>query len=70
MRYNWLDWTAITLVIIGAINWLLVGLFNFNLVTFLFGAVPALVTIVYILVGLGGLYLIYTVSRMSREVPA
>lgn len=68
MHYNWLDWTAFVLVIIGAINWLLVGLFGFNLVTALFGAVPALVAIIYVLVGLAGLFLIYTISRTSREV--
>lgn len=43
------------LVLVGALNWALVGLFDFNLVTFLFGSVPMLVTIVYILVGLSAL---------------
>lgn len=69
MRYNWLDWIAIVLVIVGALNWGLVGLFNFNLVTALFGAVPALVSIIYILVGLAGLYLIYMVARQSQVEP-
>ena len=69
MRFNWLDWVSIVLVIIGALNWGLVGLFNFNLVTFIFGGVPVLVSIIYILVGLAGLYMIYTVSR-TREVRA
>ncbi|MGE5620548.1 MAG: DUF378 domain-containing protein [Sphingomonadaceae bacterium] len=68
MRYGWLDWTAIVLVIIGAINWGLIGLFGFNLVEALFGWAPALVSIIYVLVGLAGLYLIYTVSRTSRVV--
>lgn len=69
VRFNTLDWIAIVLVIVGAINWGLVGLFGFNLVSALFGGVPALESIIYVLVGLAGLYMIYTVSRESR-VPA
>jgi len=45
-------------VIIGAINWGLVGLFEFNLVAAIFGEVPVIERIVYILVGLAGLYAI------------
>ena len=70
MRYNWLDWVAIVLVIIGAINWGLVGLFNFNLENALFGGVPTLEAIIYILVGLAGLYMIYMVARRTQERPA
>ncbi|MCX6705737.1 MAG: DUF378 domain-containing protein [Candidatus Woesebacteria bacterium] len=46
-------------VVIGAANWGLVGLFNFNLVTFLLGNWPILVTVVYILVGAAGFWGIY-----------
>lgn len=48
-----LSWVLVT---VGALNWGLVGLANINLVELLFGAWPALVQIVYILVGLSGLY--------------
>ncbi|MBI2031532.1 MAG: DUF378 domain-containing protein [Candidatus Levybacteria bacterium] len=51
---------SFTLVIIGALNWGLLGLFNFNLVTALLGSVPSLEQIVYILVGLSALYLVFT----------
>ena len=34
---KWFDNTALTIVIIGAVNWLLVGIFRFDLVAFLFG---------------------------------
>lgn len=51
-----LNYIALTLIIIGAINWLLVGLFGFNLVTFLFGSMTLLSRIVYILVGISGLW--------------
>ena len=33
---KWFDYTALTLVIIGAVNWLLIGIFRFDLVAFLF----------------------------------
>ena len=46
---------ALTLVIIGALNWLLIGLFNFDLVATLFGTMSALSRIIYSLVGISGL---------------
>lgn len=46
------------LVIIGALNWGLIGLLDLNLVNNLLGASPILERVVYILVGLSGLYLI------------
>lgn len=60
--------TALTLVIIGALNWLLVGLFQWDLVTALFGgdvhrASSGLSRIVYTLVGLSGLYCIGLLFR-------
>ena len=45
-----LDYTALTLGIIGAINWGLIGFFNFNLVSFLFGSMTWISRIVYALV--------------------
>jgi uncharacterized membrane protein YuzA (DUF378 family) len=51
-----LDKIALTLVIIGAINWGLIGLLEFNLVDTLFGVGTILSRIVYSLVGLSGLY--------------
>lgn len=51
-----LHMAAFTLVILGAVNWGLVGLFNFNLVTTLLAGL-GLETIAYILVGLSGVYI-------------
>jgi uncharacterized protein len=62
-----LGWIATTLVIVGAINWLLVGLFDFNAVAALFGQTSLLTRIVYLAVGLGGLYEIYFARLLSRE---
>ena len=56
MKY--FDNISLTLVIIGALNWLLIGVFRFDLVAFLFGNMTLLSRIVYILVGLCCLYLI------------
>lgn len=50
-----------SLVIIGGLNWGLVGLFNWNLVEALFGGWPMLVKIIYILVGLS------TVSLLAKK---
>ena len=58
-----LDWIVYILVIIGAINWGLVGLFNFDVVNAILGGIPILAKIVYILVGVAGLYLIYTLTK-------
>ena len=60
-------WVAIILVVIGAINWGLVGLFEFNLVAALFGPMTALTRIIYGLVGLAGLYLLFAAATASAE---
>ena len=62
-----LDWVALVLVIIGAINWGLVGLFSFNLVAAIFGSMSIISRIVYDLVGLAGLYLIFVVGMIQRK---
>lgn len=67
MQARPLDWTALTLVIIGAINWGLIGFFKFDLVATLFGGMDSLVSrIVYALVGLAGLYCISLYSKLGN----
>ncbi len=51
-----IDTIALILVIIGAINWGLIGIFNFNLVDTIFGAMSAISRIIYTLVGIAGLW--------------
>ena len=58
MGNKYLDGTALTIAIIGAVNWGLIGLFRFDLVAFLFGDMSWLSRIVYVLVGISGLYLV------------
>lgn len=48
------------LVWVGAINWGLVGLVNYNVVDALLGGWPALVKLIYVLVGAAGVYLLFT----------
>ena len=61
---KWFDYTALTLVITGAVNWLLSGIFRFDLVAFLFGNMSWLSRIIYTLVGLCGLYLLSLYGRI------
>jgi uncharacterized protein len=55
------------LVIVGGLNWGLVGAFNFDLVATLFGAMSMLSKTVYVLVGLAALYLAYTSMKLTKE---
>lgn len=61
------DWVALVLVIIGGLNWGLVGLANFDVVAAIFGALPALSKIVYLLVGLSAVYLAITATKLSKK---
>ena len=58
MGNKYLDGTALTIAIIGAVNWGLIGFFSFDLVAFIFGNMSWLSRIIYALVGISGLYLI------------
>lgn len=75
---TWLDWLALTLVIVGALNWGLVGLGGilgqtWNLVDLLLGWVPVVENLMYVLVGLAGIYELYFAwqlrSAQAREPP-
>jgi uncharacterized protein len=54
------------LVVVGAINWGLVGVLNINLVELLLGSVPLLVTLVYALVGACGLWGAYAMLTKKK----
>lgn len=62
-RLNALDWVAMALLIIGGINWGLVGLFEFDLVASILGVMTTASRAVYVLVGLASLYSIYLCIR-------
>lgn len=65
MNNRGFDYFALTIAIIGAINWGLIGFFKFDLVAFLFGDLTVLSRIVYAIVGICGLYLISVYGRIS-----
>lgn len=62
-----MDATALTISIIGAINWGLIGFFNFNLVSFLFGSMTWLSRIIYAIVGICGIYLLSFYTGTGKE---
>lgn len=66
MNSKGLDYTALTIAIIGAINWGLIGFFKLDLVAFLFGDMSWLSRIIYAIVGLCGLYIISLYGRICK----
>ncbi len=69
-NYNLLDWLALSLIIIGGINWGMIAAFNLDLVSSLFGEMTILSRAVYGLVGLSALYMAATAlySPTTTEV--
>lgn len=60
-----LDYTALVVIIIGAINWGLIGVFQFDLIRVLFGDMSAFSRIIYTIVGICGLYAISFCGRIG-----
>lgn len=66
-RLGAFDWLAMVLMVIGGINWGLVGLMNIDLVAAIFGDGTTAARAAYAAVGLAALYSIYTLSRMASD---
>ena len=62
-----LTYLALTIAIIGAVNWGLIGAFRFDLVAALFGEMSVLSRIVFVLVGISGLYLVTLYGSIERD---
>lgn len=62
-----LTWIALALVSIGGLNWLLVGVFDFDLVAAVFGEMSVLSRAVYVLVGVAAIYTIRAAPRLIRH---
>lgn len=60
-----IDYFVLTLVIIGAVNWGLIGFFHFDLVAWLFGSMSWLSRVVYGIVGICGLYMLSVFGRIK-----
>jgi uncharacterized membrane protein YuzA (DUF378 family) len=66
-KLNILDWIALILVIVGGLNWGLVGIFKFNLVAWIFGDMSVVARIVYILVGLAAVYTAVILASLAKK---
>jgi uncharacterized membrane protein YuzA (DUF378 family) len=64
---NAIAWLSLVLMIVGSLNWGLVGVANFDLVAAIFGQGSMLSRIVYALVGLAGIYGIALALRLGRR---
>ena len=56
---NTIDWIALVLLLIGGLNWGLVGLFGLDIIETLLGSIPMLQKLVYVLVGLSAAFMTY-----------
>lgn len=64
-QHSTIDWVAMVLVIIGALNWGLVGAANLNIVDAIFG-MGIITKVIYILVGLSGLWMIVKIAQKKK----
>lgn len=70
MKMNAFDWSAMILIIIGGLNWGLVGFFDYDLVATIFGDMSTVSRIVYDLVGLAAVYQLLRVFMMGGSKKA
>jgi len=66
-KLNAFDWLAVVLVIVGGLNWGLVGIFKFDLVATIFGDMSGLSRVVYALVGLAAVYLAAISMKLAKQ---
>jgi hypothetical protein len=68
MKTNLIDYSLLALVIIGALNWGLIGFFGFDLVAFIFGDMSWFSRIIYAIVGIAGIYMFSLFGRINSQV--
>jgi len=68
MNTKGLDYTILTIAIIGAINWGLIGFFRIDLIAMLFGEMSLISRVIYSIVGLCGLYLVSLYGRVASAM--
>lgn len=68
MKFSPVDWIFVVLLVVGGLNWGLVGLLNFDLVATIFGAMSLLSRVVYTLVGLSAAGLAISLVMKSSSV--
>lgn len=62
-----ISWVALVLLVIGGLNWGLVGLIKLDLVKAIFGEMTVLSRIVYLLVGISGIYILLMPPKMDKK---
>jgi uncharacterized membrane protein YuzA (DUF378 family) len=68
-RINPVDWVALVLLLIGGLNWGLIGLFDFNLVDAIFGPMSVISRIIYALVGFSAIWSIISLATHVYHRP-
>jgi uncharacterized protein len=66
-NFNAIDWLALAVLAIGGINWGLIGVFSFDLVSSLFGDMTTVSRIVYGLVGVSAIYMLFSALMISES---
>ncbi|KYH29866.1 MULTISPECIES: DUF378 domain-containing protein [Clostridium] len=64
-KLSLIDKISLLLIIIGAINWGLIGLFDFNVTKFVFSFIPSLQRIIYIVIGLSGINVLLFIKKIE-----
>ncbi len=64
---NTFDWLALILLVVGGVNWGLVGLFDFDLVATIFGDMTMISRTVYTLVGIAAIYSLFTLPSKTQS---
>ena len=67
MKLNWLDIIALVLVIVGGLNWGMVGVLNYDLVGQATSGIPEAGKVAYALVGLAAIYLAIIAPKLERK---
>ena len=68
-KMNFFDWAALVLLVIGGLNWGLVGFFRVDLIAAIFGQLSVISRILYVLVGLSAVYTAVMPMRFTEECP-
>lgn len=67
MERNWLDVVCLILIIIGAVNWGLIGFFSLDIISVIFGNMSMISRIIYVVVGIAGIYSLVLFWKLKAE---
>lgn len=67
MERNWLDVVSLILIIVGAVNWGLIGFFNLDVISAIFGNMSMITRIIFAVVGIAGIYSLVLFWKLKTE---